>query len=134
MNYGKKLACLKFSKLSGGDCYNIAGNLIVDNKDWLLCHGIVDGQGPLKGQKIGHAWNEHQDVVFDYSNSKKVILRKEQYYALGNIKKVIKYKREEALRMMSRYKHYGPWDSSVKSPWQIEQAIERENVKAIHSN
>ena len=122
------------TKLSGGDCYNIAGRLIVDNKDWLLCHGIVDGQGQLTGQKIGHAWNEHQDVVFDYSNGKKIILRKEQYYALGKIKKVAKYNREEALSMMSRYEHYGTWDNSVKSPWKIRQAIERENGKEIHSN
>ncbi len=106
-----------------GDCYGVAGNQVIENKDWLLCHGIVDGQGPLKGHKVGHAWNEYQDVVFDCSNGHKVVVRKERYYAIGNIKKIVRYTHQEAIKLMAKTKHYGPWDKEVQSPWQAERRV-----------
>lgn len=106
-----------------GNCYTVAGNKVVQNKDWLLCHGIVDGRGPLLGQKIGHAWNEYQDVVFDFSNGHKVVVRKERYYDIGNIKKVIRYTREEAMKLLASKKHFGPWDKKVQSKWQARNSL-----------
>ena len=92
-----------------GDCYRIAANNVIDNKYLLLCHGIVSGQGKLKGKRIGHAWNELQDMVFDFSNGRQIIIRKEKYYRIGKIKKVKKYTRDEAIKLMLIYKSLGPW-------------------------
>jgi hypothetical protein len=73
---------------------------------------MVRGQGPLEGKKFGHAWGELGDFVFDYSNGKKLTVRKAAYYALGNIDKseVIYYPGYKSLGKAARSKHYGPWD------------------------
>ena len=49
-----------------------------------LVHGYVTGQGSnVKDQRYGHGWLEIGDVVHDCT--KNAIMRKEQYYKLGNI-------------------------------------------------
>lgn len=97
-----------------GDCYIVAGHYIVESKanNILLCHGIVSGRGKLKGLRIGHAWIEMGDVVLDHSNWGSIVMRKEQYYKIGEIKEldVKKYAKAEAIKLMLKTKHYGSWE------------------------
>jgi hypothetical protein len=95
-----------------GDCFEAAGNLVIELPDEaILVHGTVSGQGPLKGMRIKHAWCELGDVVFDYSNGKQIVMRKEQYYRIGKIRKsqIKKYSKKQATKNMLRTGNYGPW-------------------------
>ena len=99
-----------------GDCFVVAGRSMIDGElpDLKLVHAYVHGQGPLEGRRFSHAWNEIGDVVLDYSNGNKVMMRKEQYYKLGGVDPVepgayAEYNKEEALKQMLRNKHWGPW-------------------------
>lgn len=99
-----------------GDCFQVAGRNMMDNPppEMTLVHAYVSGQGPLKGKRYSHAWNEIGDVVIDYSNGRQIVMRKSQYYMLGQIEQkqgeYKKYDQKEALRHMVKYKHWGPWD------------------------
>jgi len=94
-----------------GNCYKVAGNLIVDVKDGFLCHGLVTGQGEVEGIRFGHAWIELNDTVIDVSNGKQLVMSKKRYYRIGNIKEteVKRYNQHEALVKMLKTGNYGPW-------------------------
>jgi hypothetical protein len=94
-----------------GNCFEVAGRMILNEKikEMLLCHGIVTGKGKLKNKRIIHAWIEINDVVIDFSNSNKIVLRKDNYYKVGKIKEVTKYTQTETAKLMLRNKHFGPW-------------------------
>lgn len=92
-----------------GDCFEVAGHMILDNKDFTLCHGIATGQGPIKGIKHWHAWCEKENIVHDFSNGKKIVMDKDLYYKIGKIKKVKRYTQKQAMKYMLKTQHYGPW-------------------------
>jgi len=94
-----------------GDCIVISCQSVIDNPNFLFCHAYVMGQGKLAGQRILHAWNELGDVVFDFSNGNRVIIRKERYYELAQIKEedVTKTNSEETRKLMFQTKSYGGW-------------------------
>lgn len=97
-----------------GDCIKIAVDKLFDNKGWLFCYAYVSGQGKLKGQRILHAWNEYQDIqdiVFDYSNGKEIIMRKEAYYKIAKIKEkdVTRQMTDEVRKLMFKTGTYGGW-------------------------
>lgn len=102
----------------GGDCYEVAGRMIMDHPEMLLCHGLVAGRGPLEGLWLGHAWCEAGDVVFDRSSGKRFEGRKEHYYETGKITTVKKYRRDEACKLMLEKKNFGPWSDDVKPEFQ----------------
>ena len=101
-----------------GDCYETAGRIVTDelikgsNKDIILVHGIVTGQGPIRGIQYGHAWVEEGDEVIDNSNGRNLRLPKILYYALGNIdpESTFRYTMEEARRKILDNGNWGPWD------------------------
>lgn len=103
-------------KLTGkGNCYEVAGKLIADMDDFpnvFLCHGLVTGQGKVKGIRFGHAWVEINNIVIDISNGKNVAMEKEMYYRIGNIKdtEVKKYSPAESKLMILKTENFGPWD------------------------
>jgi hypothetical protein len=104
------------SKKGKGDCFHVAGRTMLDHpgSDFKLVHAMVTGQGPLEGKRFPHAWNEVGDVVLDYSNGNKIVMRKEQYYRLGHVDtspgNIAIYDSETAMKKMVRNKHWGPWD------------------------
>jgi hypothetical protein len=102
------------SKNKGGDCYEASGRQILDNqykdKDLVLVHGIVTGQGAIEGIQFGHAWVEKGNTVIDKSNGRSIELPKAVYYALGKIKKTKRYTVAEAVKKMLDTGHFGPWD------------------------
>ena len=88
------------SKQDGlGDCYQKNGDIFLTqfrNTDALICHGTATGQGKIKGVAIGHCWIElNNDIVMDYSNGDKVVIRKERYYKIGKIRNVKRYNWDE---------------------------------------
>lgn len=94
------------------DCFLVAARFALDNKDWLVCHGIATGQGKIKGRLFGHAWNEKGDIVLDQSNGQKTCITKKRYYEMGKIdsSKVKRYSQKEAAELMIKHCHFGPWE------------------------
>lgn len=98
---------------SGGDCFVVALRNVTNDQDLYLCHGIVTGQGPLKGVRFSHAWNETDSgYVIDQSNGNDVILTKDAYYRLGHIDEatVHRYNFEETAQHALETGTYGPWE------------------------
>jgi len=98
---------------SSGDCFDVAGRLIMDMPDGTLVHACVNGQGPLEGIRMGHAWVERGNVVVDHSNGKHREIPKELYYSIGGVRQepgqYVSYSSREAMQMMLSTEHFGPW-------------------------
>lgn len=114
-------------KAKGGDCYKVAANLLIENNYTkkiafigtpYLVHAEVTGQGEIEGIKYGHAWVEDDVFVYDYSNGRNLMIPKQLYYRVGEIKmakgKYHKYTREQARKKMLKSGHYGCWDLDTK--------------------
>ena len=91
-------------------CYELAWKHILDVDefaDWLLIHGEVTGPD---GSRIGHAWLENYDRVFD------PVLSEFFSTALYRIRfgptYLQEYDRKQAVAMVLRTNHAGPWDES----------------------
>ena len=103
-----------------GDCFEVANRAMIGMTEeqevyGMKCiHAYVYGQGDLKGRRFPHAWNEQGDVVFDNSNGNNIVMRKEQYYALGGVVQesgaYVTYDKDDCLIKMLKHSHYGPWD------------------------
>jgi hypothetical protein len=117
----------------GGDCYEAAGNIAMDNKlpkairtksikftgTPYLVQGQVTGQGAIDNVKYGHAWIEDDVFVYDFSNGRELVFPKELYYFIGKIetKKPLyfKYTFQEAVDKMLKTGHYGPWELKTET-------------------
>lgn len=103
-----------------GDCFEVAGRAMIDPNipELRLVHAYVSGQGQLEGKRFPHAWNEVGDVVFDNSNGRRFVVRKEQYYDIGKVVtepgQYAVYDDIEAKKKMIRTRHWGPWDLDDK--------------------
>ena len=98
-----------------GDCYQANGRKILgkpDSSGWVLCHGLVTGQGKIRGIQFGHCWCEEGDNVHDFSNDREVTVPKMLYYALGNIEpeNVFKYTPEQVREKALESGTWGPWE------------------------
>lgn len=108
LNEAKSKAC--------GDCFVVAGRAMIYGTvpEMKLVHAYVTGQGGVEGKRFSHAWNEIGDIVFDYSNGRKVVMRREQYYKIGQVStepgEYAVYDDIETAKMIARNKHWGPWD------------------------
>lgn len=113
-----------------GDCYEVAGRMAIlglskaPNGQMFLgkpmvVHGEVEGQGKIKGLRYGHAWVEDDVYVYDFSNSKNLMLIKQVYYYLGKINqdkpKIYKYYFSQARKKMIKTGDFGPWDLITES-------------------
>ncbi len=108
----------KKKKVRLGDCYEVAGLFMMDNEHAagfekpILVHGIVEGQGDLKGTRFGHAWIEIGEgiIVIDKSNGNDITMLAKDYYRVGKIEKTAKYTYKQAMDNMLKHKHFGAWD------------------------
>lgn len=98
-----------------GTCYQDAMHYMMrhgkrGNDDILLCHGLVTGQGEIKGIVYNHAWIEKGNKVIDETIP--ITIDKRVYYALGNIKEktVFRYTYDEMAKKVTEFKIYGPWE------------------------
>lgn len=124
----EELACIHEKKVDlntipnknkNGDCYVSAYRSLQEFtrkgvKKVKLVHGIVTGQGAIKGIQYGHAWIEMNGTVIDSSNGRNIVLPKRVYYTLGQIEVTREYTYDEALEQAARYGTYGPWDKVFK--------------------
>jgi hypothetical protein len=115
-----------------GDCFESAGIMMITpeqelrpefqkfaEKNLVLVHALVYGNGPLEGRRFAHGWCEIANMVFDNSNGRKRIIPKEKYYAMGGITPnergaYKKYNKNKATDKFLKTKHYGPWDLNEK--------------------
>lgn len=76
----------------------------------LLVHGLVVGQGSIKGIVYNHAWIEDGDTVID--ETVPIKMPAAFYYRIGKINKktVFKYTYDEMAKKVSKFKTYGPWE------------------------
>lgn len=110
-----------------GDCFESAVNRLLDislqRKDeideWFVCHGIATGTGPVAGIEFPHGWLErgekdsNYNSVYDYSNGNRLEgMPSPIYYAIGNLdhRRVKRYSIQDVRRLITKYKHYGPWE------------------------
>lgn len=100
-----------------GDCIIVACKNIIENRHLVFCYAYVMGRGEIKGQRILHAWNELGDVVFDFSNGNRIVMRKEEYYSVAKIeeKDVVKQISDEVIKLMFKTETYGGWIPNIKS-------------------
>ena len=116
---------MKNKKKENGDCFRSAANYLMDVKcpeNYVLCHGVVSGQGHLEGKKILHAWCETADgnIVIDKSNGNNFENLRLLYYAIGRIDEndVIKYTKDEMLKNLITTENWGAWDSDLNKKWE----------------
>ncbi len=102
---------VKLKSKENGDCMKIACEMIIKYEESLFCYAYVMGRKELIGLRILHAWNEVGDIVFDYSNGNKIVMKKEKYYKLAQIKEkdVVKQTPMEVIKLMLKTKTYGGW-------------------------
>ncbi len=98
----------------------------IGNNKLKIVHGIVTGSAKLKGIKIVHAWVEDDEYAYDLDGR---TMRTEKidkflYYLMGEIKIIDtrRYDIKEALVLMEKTEHAGPWDDKL-----IQHAINEEN-------
>ena len=103
-----------------GDCFKVAGRAIIEDESLKLVHAFVYGQGPMKGRRFEHAWNEQGPLCIDNSNGQTTLMAKKQYYKLaGVVKKApqgvayASYDSTQGLVNMLKHKHWGPWDLNM---------------------
>lgn len=94
-----------------GDCYQANGRLFsgLNDSSFKICHGMVIGQGPIAGLKLGHAWLENKSRVLDFSNDRQLSIPKKQYYKIGRITNVKRYNQQQFNKMLLKHKHWGPF-------------------------
>jgi hypothetical protein len=108
------------SSCKSGDCYCAAGRYLMDNglknKNLLLVHGEVTGQGKIHGVQYGHAWIEDGENIIDVSQRKFLQIPKIIYYSIGQIdeSKVFKYSYKDLLKKTLQTGHWGPWELITK--------------------
>lgn len=96
------------SKNKNGKCYQVAVDYMYQHPRATLCHGLVTGQGAIRGTTYNHAWVEDGNTVIDKTVDIKI--PKLAYYALGQIKEsnVYRYTFKEMQENLLKTKTYGP--------------------------
>ena len=97
-----------------GDCYQAAGNYVLDNPDAVLVHAIGKPiVGKLRGQYFAHAWAVHEGRAIDLPNGGEIRMGELAYEVLFQTEEKITYSREQVRELVLEHKHWGPWESKV---------------------
>lgn len=92
-----------------GRCYELTGKGVIDNPDvgWVLVHGTVNG--------IPHAWFNKGIMIYDpiFDEIYTCATYRNKY---GPVMEDRRYSHKEAIEMVLKYNHYGPWhgEESIK--------------------
>jgi len=108
-----------------GDCYEAAGNFVLDNRFLTLVHGTCTGTGPIAGIAFGHAWAEDQDLCFDVANGKNMVVRKDVYYKSGQCRDVVRYPGHEVPSLLLKHKNWGPWHKTTAAHHQRQRKSQK---------
>jgi hypothetical protein len=106
---------VKRIKLRVGRCYEISGQLVLDNPAWGLIHtSIFTGT-----DRIGHAYLLQDGVIYDPVN--------DLFYNEEKLNKILLpentrvYTSIQAAKLMSKYGHWGTWDEESGPKTEKEQ-------------
>ena len=112
-----------------GRCYETAVNEQANNKHaWILVHGIAFGRGgEAGGLRYPHAWLESDvnDLVWDtslFERDLNPLVDRRVYYALGDIRWMVRYTMREVRQMTLRKGTYGPWHKRLLK---LDKRLER---------
>ena len=92
----------KFRKRTGR-CYELSFATILDNPDWLLVHGSVNG----RYERIGHAWLEKDGMIYDAVLNER--MPKDVYFEKYDVENCLTCANLEAAKLVLSTGHYGPW-------------------------
>jgi hypothetical protein len=95
----------------GGQCFPNAYKYQSEHPEVTLVHGLVTGQGPIKGIVYSHAWCELDDMVIDPTPG--ITVPKALYYKVGKITDTFKYNLLEKLKISFKTGNYGPWEPKL---------------------
>lgn len=105
-----------------GNCFDACGEMAAQNehilgREFKLVHGLPTGTSghAAKAGQYPHAWIEVNfgETPYCFDLVAEQLVRKEDYYRIGQIKYAIKYTRDEAKAMMVEHGTYGPWDQKL---------------------
>ena len=97
-----------------GDCFEAAMKFVSQPEvvdypdDYRLVHGNVAKL--RQNEAVNHAWVEEDEVVHEVSNGRDEVYLKKAYYEKHQITDARTYTVEEALFLLVRHGHWGPWD------------------------
>jgi len=89
-----------------GRCYELAGELALQNSKTELIHGSIQGFG---APRLAHAWVVLPDESIWEPTTNKV-WEKSIFYGFFNAIVRKRYDQQAFLRMLVRHEHWGPWD------------------------
>lgn len=101
-----------------GNCFQVAYRTFSTlwyRGNYRLVHGMIDGQGPVKGLRFVHAWVENIDTGMVIDNTLpegKRLLPQRDYYSLAHVQadQLSKYTTEQVLEYAINTGIYGPWE------------------------
>jgi len=94
-----------------GKCYELSGRYMMNQADEndVLVHGTITAQfGDIRGKVNNHAWVDKGGEIWEPVGNK--IWSKEVYNVIFGPKEIRRYSRDEALKIMLKTGHFGPWD------------------------
>jgi len=103
----------KEASVPTGDCFEAAAKFISQPEivaypdDYLLVHGNVAKL--RQDERVNHAWVEEGDLVHELGNGRHDVYSKQSYYERHRITSVRTYTVEQALLLLARKGHWGPW-------------------------
>lgn len=90
------------------NCYEAAARLVcTKNKKAFLVHGWI--HSTKLHRAIQHAWVESDGKVYDFANYNRAILPIETYYREGHAQPIVRYTRDEAIKMMAGTRKFQWW-------------------------
>ncbi|GAG22686.1 unnamed protein product, partial [marine sediment metagenome] len=89
--------------------------------DLTLVHGMPILNRPAEhggGERYGHAWIEIGDHCINVATGREGRFLRDLYYRVGKIREedCFRYTRKEAMKMMNKFGHYGPWEGPESVP------------------
>jgi hypothetical protein len=96
-----------------GLCYTAALRWVseADDPDWVVVHGTVLSE--RVGKRIEHAWCERGGFVVDLALPVGArVVKRDVYYRVLKPEVSRAYSAEDALLMVIKNRHDGPWDES----------------------
>ena len=122
-----------------GNCFEVAGNLIVDHflvrerePEPVLIHAEIGGTGALEGWRIWHAWVEKDGIALDHSNGRVIELPIALFRVLARVGREYRYSVAEARKLMGETRHFGPWEqSAMAEPYWVSDSRSEEGYCSI---
>lgn len=102
-----------------GNCFENCARQLIDlpgRPDVVLVHAQCTGHGKIAGEEYGHAFLLiGNQWVMDMTTDRVVMVEKDDYYRLGNVREIARYTRGKMFKALRKYRHFGPWHPKMKA-------------------